>query len=305
MRTILRQGYITARQWVRGAIINNPTLDRWVGYPLRRLERHVNLRWVLSLDRGGVLECHGFKIAYRPEDAGVVTMIKLYGDYEPETRELLDDLLQPGMTFVDGGAHIGYFSLLAGRKVGPEGRVYAFEPVPETRELLEKNVRANGLQDVVDSHGYAVSEEPGSITFVINAESSVSSKMLANDGANGRLVEIPTISLDAFFEQQGWPRCDVVKLDIEGAELPAFRGMKQLAARNPALKLIFEFHVGNLERTDTPAKDLFDALADLGFDRYHVLHRTLTEIQIPEGIDELVALAKRGNVNVVAQRRSP
>ena len=207
------------------------------------------------------------------------------------------------MTFVDGGAHIGYFALLAGRSVGRQGRVYAFEPVASTRTLLIENVKDNSLEAVVDVRGYALAEAPGTVSFVVNEESSVSSKMLAKDGATGRVVELETTSLDAFFSEEGWPRCDVVKLDIEGAELPAFRGMKELVARNPTMKLIFEFHVANLERTETPAAELFDALLELGFDQFHVLHRTLTEITIPDGIEELVDLATRGNVNVLAQKR--
>lgn len=299
----IRRSYVAARRLIRDAVIHNPTLDRWVGHPLRRVERMVNpYRWLLDLDEGGTLTVHGLTLEHRPEDGGVVTMIKLYGDYEPETRTLLEELLETGMTFVDGGAHIGYFSLLAARAVGASGRVFAFEPIADTRVVLERNARANGLDDRITVIGEGLADRVGALRFRVEPTSSVSNKIATEHDEAGPHIEVPVTSLDAAFAERDWPRCDVVKLDIEGAELAAFRGMSELARRNPEMKLIFEFHMGNLERTRTAPEALFDALGALGFDRFTVLFRTRQRFELPRELPRLVELAWRGNLNVLAER---
>lgn len=300
-RQALREGYVSTRRLIRKAVINNPTLDRYVGHPLRRIERLFKpYEWALDADQAGTLSVHGLSLRYRPEDKGVTTMIKLYGDYEPETRELLNDLLQPGMTFVDGGANIGYFALLGARAVGASGRVIAFEPIESTCKLLAENVRINDLSERVIIEQLALAEAPGTLKFKLEPGSSVSNKMASKEELDGPVVEIPKTSLDAYFSSQGWPQCDVVKLDIEGAEEPAFRGMRELVRRNPDLKLIFEFHMGNFDHFGTSPRAMVDTLLELGFNRFDVLYRKRLTFELPRQLDELIALARRGNVNVVA-----
>src|ERR1035441_6724268 len=72
----------------------------------------------------------------------------LHDQYEPETKALLGSLIRPGMTVFDIGAHVGHYTLLAARIVGPTGRVYAFEPEPENFALLKRNVELNGYKNV-------------------------------------------------------------------------------------------------------------------------------------------------------------
>src|SRR5262245_2134996 len=68
--------------------------------------------------------------------------------YEPEETAFIEAALAPGMTFLDLGANVGYFTCLAARKVGPAGRVWAFEPDPRNFRLLVRSVKANGLSNV-------------------------------------------------------------------------------------------------------------------------------------------------------------
>src|SRR5690606_25934301 len=69
------------------------------------------------------------------------------GCYEPETMALVEQLLQPGMVFIDAGAHCGQYTLVAGRAVGPSGQVHSFEPHPETFAVLKKNITDNKLRN--------------------------------------------------------------------------------------------------------------------------------------------------------------
>jgi len=84
-----------------------------------------------------------------------------FGLYELDTARIIRKLLRPGDTFVDGGANIGYFSLIAAKAVGPAGRVHAFEPQPDNRRRLEEHVAMNSLSKVVTIHPVALSDARG------------------------------------------------------------------------------------------------------------------------------------------------
>ena len=103
--------------------------------------------------------------------------------YERATTDLLKDLLHPGMIFVDVGANIGYFSLLAANLVGTEGTVYAFEPEPGNHELLRKNIELNSYSNIVMIQK-AVSNKSGSAPLFLSALDS-GSHSLYSEAARG------------------------------------------------------------------------------------------------------------------------
>ena len=86
-------------------------------------------------------------------------------DYEPETFRFLREHCRKGDVVLDIGAHIGLFTVVTARLVGPTGRVYSFEPTPNTRKTLERTVRLNDIGDWVHVHGEAVSRVSGTATL--------------------------------------------------------------------------------------------------------------------------------------------
>src|SRR5690606_15185214 len=98
-------------------------------------------------------------------------------NYEPHVTAEVRRLLQPGMTFVDVGANIGYFALLAASLVGAQGKVIAFEPNLENCELLRRSIAANGFDDFVHVHPYAVAEKAQFFTLDVGTSS------------NGRIID--------------------------------------------------------------------------------------------------------------------
>ena len=295
--------YILLRRAVRGLVIRLPLVDRTLGRVLRRWERkHISVARIAGVNEGGVVEVDGLRIQYRPEDAGVIAPIRLYGCYEPETTRAVRETLEPGMGFVDLGAHIGYFSLLAGRAVGEGGRVYAFEPMPSTRALLEKNIEANGLEGSIEVVPYAVHESRRTLRFATHPEASDSAKVAAGQEANGSLLDVEAIALDDYFAQRDWPRVDLVKMDVEGCETAALSGMRELSARNADLRIIFEFNDGNFRHYQLSPADLFDVLAELGFRSYRLLWRKEREIRLPEEFPELTRISKIATLNILAQK---
>jgi len=163
-----------------------------------------------------------------------------YGLYELDTARVIKRLLRPGDHFVDGGANIGYFTLLAAKLVGPTGRVDAFEPLPDNRARLEANLHRNGLADRVRVHPAALSDAAGTATihrFAGDEGNHGTASLFAGDGAVvARSISVPTVRMD---EALSDTTPALIKLDVEGAESLAIAGMTGLlrAQRPPAVIL--------------------------------------------------------------------
>ncbi len=160
---------------------------------------------------------------------GAGALIYYMGYSEPETAAFVRNFLKPGMVFWDVGAHIGEYSLLAARQVGPEGKVEAIEPQPAIRHFLKANIELNGFQNI-RVHGYAASAQRGEATLVLSEEPTMA-HLQNGRGAGSRPaskeIRVPTISLDAFLKfTSSVPH--LVKVDVEGAEKLVLNGANSL-----------------------------------------------------------------------------
>jgi FkbM family methyltransferase len=200
------------------------------------------------------------------------------------------------MTFVDIGAHLGYFSLLAASRIGAHGRIFAFEPAPPSRELLQKTVRENGLADLITVVPCAVSDAPGHVFFQLNDDAMLN--RIGDQAEGPDRIQVETESLDHYFASQGFPPVDLIKIDVEGHELGVFRGMTELNRRNPRLKLVFEY--GNT--ADGTA--VLTELQRLGFNRFYLLHEAGQVLNLPDQLPLLNQLAaEHYYVNVLAEKQ--
>ena len=136
--------------------------------------------------------------------------------------------LRPGDGFVDGGANIGMYTLLAAHLVGEGGTVAAFEPADLARSRLEENIALNGFGNVV-VHAEALSDRSGTSAFI--ADLDVSNRLEQKDVPGAHKVDVRTTTLDAALGDRPFA---MGKLDLEGAEMQALRGMEaRVAAANP------------------------------------------------------------------------
>lgn len=224
-------------------------------------------------------------------------------EYEPETCEVFRRLTSPGMTVVDVGAHIGYYTLLAARLVGAGGKVYAFEPDPGYHELLRKNIETNGFGSSVETYRIAVGAGEGEATFFLSE--STSGSLFRVRGATGETATVPLTSLDAFFSSRDWPRVDLLKVDIEGAEVLALSGVRGLAERNPDLHLIIEMNPEFLRAAGTSAEELLAAIGGLGVCEVTILDGDVHAYRLPRDAGAVVsAAAGRPVVNLLCTRPS-
>jgi len=185
------------------------------------------------------------------------------GLYESGTAGLFKKLLKEGMTFIDLGAHRGYYTLLASKLVGEKGRVFAFEPAPENFTLLSRNLKGMGNVTLVPK---AVSNNSGIARFFLSPDDSVTHS-LYEVGDNWQSIEVEVTSLDEFFKDND-SKLDFIKMDIEGAEISALEGMAELIKKNENLKIITEFRPELLETSGASSSGFLKKLTEYGFKLY-------------------------------------
>ena len=165
-----------------------------------------------------------------------------FGLWEPSLSAWLARRLAPGDVFIDVGANVGYFTLLAARLVGASGAVVAVEAMPAIFEHLLRHVRANGLTNCRCVNEAAVGPDaPGEVTLFWGGEGNIgSSGMIEREGQN-RAVRVPARPLRAILTDDECRRARVIKVDVEGVEAEAIRGLGLDSGRfDPRLELIVE-----------------------------------------------------------------
>lgn len=171
--------------------------------------------------------------------------------------------VKEGYVVLDIGANIGFYSLLAARLVGEEGRVYAFEPDPVNYSLLIKNIEINGYDSIFPLQK-AVSDLNGKVRLYLDDKDTTAHTIRQRNGSK-EFVEVESVTLDEFFAGEN-RRIDVIKIDIEGAEVRAFSGMEKLIEENEKLKMFIEFYPDAIrEMGDSPEDFARRLLDDYGF----------------------------------------
>jgi FkbM family methyltransferase len=154
-------------------------------------------------------------------------------------------LLRPGDRVVDGGAHIGYLTLLASRCVGRLGEVHAFEPVPRTFAALQENVRLNGAANVRLSR-VGLASRAGELELEVpidpDGEGLLAWGATSVHLRRGPIERAPAQSLDEYARAHRLDRIALVKLDLEGAELDALRGMEKLLGGSRITYIVCELN---------------------------------------------------------------
>lgn len=165
------------------------------------------------------------------------------GTYELELQESAKRLIKPGMVVYDVGANIGYISLIAARLAGDRGKVFAFEALPANMERLKKNIEINHLNGHVNPIQTAVLDKSGEAVFLAHSSGAMG-KVKGSAGREEQYsteIRIPAVALDDFVYQRGHPVPQLVKIDIEGGEGLALKGMDRLIEEDRPIFLI-ELH---------------------------------------------------------------
>lgn len=181
-------------------------------------------------------------------------------DYEVPTFEFLRRACRPGDTVLDIGAHIGLFSVVTARRVGPSGRVFSFEPTLGSRQALQRVIALNGVQHLVEVRAEAVSERSGVGLFhSLRIAGSNANSLVRSDRHEG-VTFVPVVSIDDFLADRVGGQCQVLKIDVEGAELSVLRGAQgTLRTARPSLWLAL--HPAALAAAGANLGEIWDLLS--------------------------------------------
>ncbi len=211
----------------------------------------------------------GIRLYLHPKDIIITWAILNYGNWEPDETALFLKTVKPGDTVVDAGAHVGYYTVIASRLVGPEGKVYAFEPDPANFELLRKNVQVNGLTNVVIEQK-ALSNRKGRIKLFIASENKGDHRIYQPEGQTRPSVDVEAVRLDEYLRGRE-SKIDVLKMDTQGAEGVILEGMTGLLeGRTDGPAIFMEFYPYALKGMGTDARILLERLVSYGYKFYDI-----------------------------------
>ena len=174
--------------------------------------------------------------------------------------------IKSGMTVLDLGANIGFYTLIFADLVGKDGRVFAFEPEPNNFSSLEKNVKLNRFKNVTLVRK-AVSNKTGDIKLFLSK--SMGRHTIYNMQNVRKIIKIESVALDDFFKK--YPKgIDFIKMDIEGAEYAALLGMPSILKINKGVKIVTEFMPDALRSFGISPEVYLSLLMKHGFKVYHI-----------------------------------
>lgn len=210
-----------------------------------------------------LVEIEGGKLYVDSADSGEVPDLMLCGSYDPFETEIIRTIIKPGMTVVDVGAHIGYFTIFMANLVGENGRVFAFEPDPHNFSLLARNVTVNGLSNVVVER-VALAATAGERQLYRDRENLGNMSFSERNVTQGRLggnIVVPATTIDNYFSNR---KVDFLKVDVQGAEGLVLAGARKILMRDRP-KFVMEFWPYGLKNVGTDPKALLKWLSELGF----------------------------------------
>jgi FkbM family methyltransferase len=194
-------------------------------------------------------------------------LLDFYSNFEPLTLRAFRQALAPGMTVVDVGAHIGCYTVLAAPVIGVRGVVYAIEPCVDNRRLLMRNLHRRALTNVIvlpNAAGRTTRRRPFYIAGSSTLHGFYGHPMA---GATQTTIEVQESPLDDLLHGS----IDVIKIDVEGAEIEVLEGGEQILRRSPEASLFVEWNPACLSAAGYDPAELPDRIAALGFSEIRVL----------------------------------
>lgn len=219
------------------------------------------------------------------------------GEYEPQTTAVFKALVKPKMKVIDIGANSGYFTLLASKLVGIEGKVWAFEPEQRNFNDLIDNINLNNLKNIIPIKK-AVGDKNGKTVMYVSDVEPGECSLFPCYPSNRDIVDIEIARLDSVFKGS----VDIIKSDTEGNELGVLLGAEQLLSRGKDVKLILEFFPMGFKAAGYAIKDLWKVLLRFGFLYMYLLDEKARRTQLIT-LDDIERYSKRyGGTNALCSK---
>jgi len=184
--------------------------------------------------------------------------------WDPGVTEFVLQNLKPGMVFLDIGANVGYFSLLTANHVAPSGRVIAVEPNPLAFSQLEQNIKRNKVSNITVLHAACADSAASGKLYVSGPSNTGKASFSSKNAESQEFISVDCLPGDTLIEKLNLPRLDLVKIDVEGAELRVLKGLaRSLAKWRP--KLIMEVAPQLLKNFSTEPDEILDFVRVRGY----------------------------------------
>jgi FkbM family methyltransferase len=201
------------------------------------------------------------RLEARRGDHGIRTSIFLFREaYEPSVRFAIDRFVEPGAICYDIGANQGLWSLRMAERAGRDGRVCAFEPIPENVDSLKANAAMSGV--AIEAYAFALAEHEGAVNMYLPTD--VGSGSLARHGDDARVLIVAVKTLDAVWQSDGCPQVALVKMDVEGAEVSVLQGALHFISKVMPV-VCCEINPERLRAMGACPADLLDIFSNLSY----------------------------------------
>lgn len=222
----------------------------------------VLLKKILGIKRF-VLETKWGRFCVDPVSNFGLSLLKTK-EYEKDTTAVLESLLKPSSVFLDVGANEGYFSVIASKIVGPNGKVIAIEPQKRIQQILIKNFELNKVLNV-SMITDAISNVRGKALLHVSPDTNTGSSGLARATKYASQTQtVDTVTLDDLFERESIKKADLIKMDIESYEYEAIMGSNAFKEKK-VKAIVLELHPTLLEKRGLKSTDITKFLLDCGY----------------------------------------
>lgn len=260
-------------------------------------------RLYAALHPAGVIavEAQGSKIYVNAEDRLISAALLTSGVWEATETAIFRSLVKSGMTVLDVGANIGYYTLMAAKLVTPAGRVFAFEPDPWNCQLLARSVESSGYTNV-KVYQQAVADKLGRTKLYFDAHNYANRSFFAqNIIQDAGFVEVETIPLDRLYGSgQLGKRVDFLKIDVQGAEALVLAGAEKLLTENLPT-ILMELEPDKLISAGVDPLGLLQSLEGYRYSISAINGNDGSLQSLP--LDQIVQLSESlGGVNVLVRR---
>lgn len=215
------------------------------------------------------VETEGGKLFLKPEDRTITPVLIGNQGFEEFETDLCKLCIRPGMTVIDIGANIGYYTLLFAKLVGARGKVIGFEPVLDNFEFLQKNIELNNYS-WVDLHRLALADKASEMDMYVGEISQTTSSFIKENilyESSINRVAVQSVALDEFLQERNIEKVDFIKLDVQGYEEAVVRGARNLLT-SQNLSILMEFWPHGLQKAGTDIDRFLQMLEEFNFNFY-------------------------------------
>lgn len=222
---------------------------------------------------------YGQKMILPSFDISLTPHILMDGYWEKWITNVFIDHIKTGMTVLDVGSNVGYYSLLAASIVGKKGKVIAFEANKYLCDIIYSNFSINGYLDFSQIKNVAVYSESTKLPFtILDKHLGSSSLWMTEDMANmhcdhAHVVEVQAEPIDNIIPAGN--RVDFIKIDAEGAKMHILTGSQRVINENREICILMEYHPNNIAMSGTSIDDIINKIFSYGFSIYKIMNDSM------------------------------